>query len=393
MAPIPKRQRDLGRDLGEATAERVRAAFGAGTPLRIVGGGSKSFYGGACAGETLAMQAHAGILDYEPSELYLEARAGTPLPLIEETLAAKGQMLPFEPPHFAGGATLGGCIASGLSGPGRISGGAVRDAMLGVLLVNGRGERLRFGGRVMKNVAGYDISRLMTGALGTLGILLEATVRLLPVPAAQLSLALEMPPETALAQLRLWVRRGLPLSASFHDGERLFLRLSSGPGGVAAARRAIGGERCDDESLWRDIRDQRNAFFRDAAPLWRISLPPASAPLPLPGRHAFEWHGALRWAATDAPAATVRELAAGHGGHACLFRPPPSPKHAPEHDRKHDPGHDPGQAAPAAANADTGAAQHPFHPLPEALLALHRRLKRAFDPAGILNPGRLYPGM
>jgi len=184
-----------------------------------------------------------------------------------------------------------------------------------------------------------------------------------------------MPPETALAQLRRWLRRGLPLSASFHDGERLFLRLSSGPGGVAAAWRAIGGERCDDQSLWRDIRDQRRTFFRGAAPLWRISLPPASAPLPLPGRQAFEWHGALRWAATDAPAATMRELAAGHGGHACLFRPPPSPKHAPGHDPEHDRKHD------------------PFHPLPEALLALHRRLKRAFDPAGILNPGRLYPGM
>lgn len=339
-------------------AEQVRKAAETATPLAIRGGGSKAFYGRVCPGEALEVFAHHGVVSYEPTELVITARAGTPLAEIETLLAEHGQMLPFEPPHFAATGTFGGMIAAGLSGPRRAWAGAVRDAVLGVKLLNGKGEVLNFGGQVMKNVAGYDLSRLMAGSLGTLAVILEASVKVLPRPAVELTLAQEVTPADAATRLIAWGRKPVPLSASlYHDG-KLFVRLSGAEQGVAAARAVIGGEAAD-ASIWQGVRDQTMPFFQGDAPLWRISLPAAAQALDLPGDELSEWGGALRWLRSDLSADTIRRRAAALGGHATLFR-----------------GHD--------------GKTEVFHPLPSAMWAMQKRLKAAFDPHGIFNPGRMY---
>ncbi len=338
---------------------RVQRAIAERTPLCIQGGASKAFHGRACQGEPLDISGHSGDIRYEPSELVLTARAGTPLAEIAALLAANNQMLPFEPPHFSSTATLGGMVAAGLSGPRRPWGGSVRDAVLGVRLLNGRGEVLRLGGQVMKNVAGYDLSRLMVGALGTLGVLLEVSVKVLPRPAEELTLAFDLDAEAAAARQIAWGRQPLPLSATLHHAGRLYARLSGSAEGVRAARAAMGGDEADG-ALWSEVREQTLPFFQTRAPLWRISLP-AAAPA-LPGESLTEWGGALRWISSDDPAETLRRQAAERGGHATLFR-------------NHD---------------GTGAV---FHPLPPAMLALHQRVKQSLDPHGLFNPGRLYEGL
>jgi len=342
---------------------RIQAAHANGTPLRICGGGSKDFYGGALQGELLEVSGYRGIVDYEPSELVLTARAGTPLSEIESTLKAHGQMLAFEPPHFGNTATFGGCIAAGLSGPRRATAGSARDFVLGVRLLDGKGDDLRFGGQVMKNVAGFDVSRLLTGSLGTLGVLLEISVKVLPIPVAETTLRFEHTAADAIALLNKWGGKPLPLSASAWQDGLLSVRLSGARAAVDAAVSQLGGERVDDPAaagFWQDIREQRDAFFATAAPLWRLSLKSSTPPLDLAGSQLIEWGGSLRWIATDADAAAVREAARLGGGHATLFR---------------------------GGDKACGV----FHPLPAALLALHRNLKRSFDPAGIFNRGRLYP--
>jgi glycolate oxidase FAD binding subunit len=282
---------------------------------------------------------------------------------VEALLAERGQMLPFEPPHFTApgqtsAATVGGMVAAGLSGPGRPWSGAVRDAILGVKIINGRGEVLGFGGQVMKNVAGYDLSRLMAGALGTLGVILEVSLKVLPRPAQVLTLVQELDAAGAIQRLAGWGRLPLPVSASLHFEGRLHLRLSGTTLGVAAARKSIGGEEADSV-IWEAVREQRLDFFQGDAPLWRLSLPP-TAKLDLPGTVLTEWGGALRWLRTDAPAARIRAAASVAGGHATLFR------------------------------SNDGTAEV-FQPLSPVLLALHRQLKQSLDPRGILNPGRMYP--
>ena len=337
--------------------DRVQQAIAGRTPLSIRGGGSKAFYGRTCQDEVLDVAGHRGDIRYEPSELVFTARAGTPLVEIEALLVANNQMLPFEPPHFSPRATLGGMVAAGLSGPRRPWGGSVRDTVLGVKLINGRGEVLRLGGQVMKNVAGYDLSRLMVGALGTLGVLLEVSVKVLPFPAEERTRVFELDAASAAARQIAWGRLPLPLSATLVHGGRLFVRLSGGPQGVRAACASMGGEEAD-AAIWGAAREQTLAFFRTDQPLWRISLPPAAPALP--GEGLREWGGALRWLVSDESAEHIRQRAAALGGHATLFR-----------------GHD-------------GAAAV-FHPLPPALLALHQRVKQALDPDGLFNPGRLYP--
>jgi glycolate oxidase FAD binding subunit len=343
--------------------ERIRAAAGRGTALRLRGGGSKDFYGGAPRGEVLDTRAHAGIVDYEPTELVVTARCGTPLAELEAALAAQGQMLAFEPPHFGGGATLGGCVAAGLSGPRRAAAGALRDFVLGARLIDGRARELAFGGRVMKNVAGYDVSRLLAGSLGTLGLILEVSLKVLPRPAAERTLRLELPQEKALESLNRWAGTALPVSASaWRDGE-LHLRLSGAERAVRAAAGKLGGDALEGAHaarLWSGIREQTDPWFAGEAPLWRLSLPAAAAPLELAGAPLIEWGGALRWLRSGADAATVRAAAARAGGHATLFR-----------------------------GGDKAAGV--FAPLAPALARLHRELKAAFDPAGVVNPGRLYP--
>jgi glycolate oxidase FAD binding subunit len=344
----------------ETFQEQIRQAAARRAPLRLRGGGSKDFYGNAPRGETLDTRAYAGIVSYEPTELVVTARCGTPLAELEKVLAQKNQYLPFEPPHFGDGATLGGCVAAGLSGPRRSSAGALRDFLLGVKVVDGRGRSLGFGGEVMKNVAGYDVSRLVAGSLGTLGLIVEASLKVLPRPPAEASLRLAMTQERALEALNRWAGQPLPISASaWHDGE-LTLRLSGAAPAVRAAAQKMGGAPVDDaDAFWRAIREHQHAFFAGDEPLWRVALPSVAAPLALPGRQFIEWGGALRWLKSTAAAMAVRDAAARAHGHATLFR---------------------------AADKSAGA----FMPLDPVTARLHRELKAAFDPAGILNPGRLY---
>lgn len=354
----------MSHDESERLQQAVRAAIAAKRPLAIRGGGSKAFLGRAPVGEPLDVAGHNGVVNYQPKELVLTARGGTTLEEIESALADQGQMLPFEPPRFGLGATLGGTIACGLSGPARPYLGAARDLVLGARVLTGRGEILRFGGEVMKNVAGYDVSRLMTGAYGTLGVLLDVSLKVLPVPAATRTLSQERDPAQAIELMNRWAGRPLPITATCYDGERLYVRLAGAEQGVAQAAADIGGEPlAGAESFWRDkIREQGHGFFAGDAPLWRLSVPQAAPPLALPGKQLVEWGGAQRWLRSDAPAESIREVVARVGGHTRLFR-----------------------------GGDRSG--EVFHPLPPALMTLHRRLKQAFDPAGVLNPGRLYAGL
>jgi glycolate oxidase FAD binding subunit len=349
-------------DVLAGLAARIREAAAAGEPLAVRGGGSKGFLGHTVDGAELATGACRGIVAYEPSELVITARAGTPLAEVEAALAAEGQMLPFEPPRLAADSTIGGAVAAGLSGPARPFRGALRDYVLGCRLLDGRGRALTFGGQVMKNVAGYDVSRLLAGSMGCLAVLTEVSLKVLPAPAATTTLARECGEAEAIRTMCRLAGQPLPLSAASHGDGVLRLRLSGAAGAVAAAeqtlRKSLGGEESDD-GHWQALRDQRAAVFSAGLPLWRLSVPPATPPLDLPGRRLVDWAGAQRWFVTDADAEHVRGAAAAAGGHATRYR-----------------GGD--DAVPA------------FHPLPEPLLSLHRRLKAALDPAGILNPGRMY---
>ena len=349
-------------------ADRIRAAAAEGGRVRLRGGGTKDFYGGPLAGEPLDLLEHAGIVAYEPTELVVTARCGTPLAELEAVLAAKGQMLSFEPPHFAPGTTVGGCIAAGLSGPRRAANGlyygAVRDYVLGCKLMDGRGDVMRFGGQVMKNVAGYDVSRLAAGSMGTLGVILEVSLKVLPVPVARATLRLACEESDALVRLNQWGGQPLPIGASAWVGGELTLRLEGAAAAVDAARQKLGGEKLEDAvavEFWRGVRDQAHAFFARPGPLWRLSVPATSNPIALPGAQLIEWGGALRWWKTDAANEVVQLAARTVGGHATLFR---------------------------GGDRSSGV----FARLDPVLEALHRKVKAVFDPAGVLNPGRLYPG-
>jgi glycolate oxidase FAD binding subunit len=345
-------------DRSAELAERVRAATG---PLRIRGGGSKDFYGNPLAGEVLDVAGHRGIVAYEPSELFITARCGTPLTELEAALAASGQMLACEPPRFTEHTTVGGAVASGLSGPRRSSAGAVRDFVLGVRLLDGRGRLLSFGGQVMKNVAGYDVSRLVAGSLGTLGVILEVSLKVLPLPAAQTTRRFEMSEAQAIDTLNRWAGRPLPISASAWQAGVLSLRLSGARAAVAAAAQTLGGEALDDAAAtddWNSLRDQRNEFFAGLRPLWRIALPGTTPPLDLPGATLIEWLGGQRWLRGDFEAATMRERIAAVGGHVTLFR---------------------------GGDKSEGV----FHPLPAPLAELNRRVREALDERGTFATGRL----
>lgn len=352
-------------DVVDALAERIRAAAAAGEPLAIRGGGSKAFLGRPVDGAELDLRECRGIVSYEPSELVITVRAGTPLSEVEAALAAEGQMLPFEPPRLGADGTIGGAVAAGLSGPARPFRGAVRDYVLGCRVLDGRGRTLAFGGQVMKNVAGYDVSRLLAGSMGCLAVLVEVSLKVLPTPAASATLACECGEAEAIRTMCRLAGEPLPLSAASHADGILRLRLSGAAGAVAAAEQSLGQSIGAEEaagSHWDDLRDQRTGIFSSALPLWRLSVPAAAPPLELPGRGLVDWAGAQRWAATEADAATVRTAATAAGGHATRYR-----------------GGD--------------AAVPPFHPLPDALLTLHRRIKAALDPAGIFNPGRMYEAL
>lgn len=353
----------------------IRAAR---TPLRITGHGSKDFYGEVPTGEPLSTLALNGITAYEPSELYVSALAGTPLADVEAALAPNRQRLAFEPPRFAGGpgglGTVGGMVAAGLSGPSRAALGSVRDHLLGAVLINGEGELLSFGGTVMKNVAGFDVSRVLAGSMGQLGLITEVTLKVLPLPAATATLRFDLAQAEALAAVNRWGGQPLPIEASAWWDGALVLRLAGAVAAVDAACARLGGDLIPAElaaSFWTGLRDQRDEFFVGAeravaggldakVRLWRLSLPSTAPELKLHGEQLIEWGGAQRWVVTPMAPAALREAAAQAGGHATLFR---------------------------ALDKSPGV----FTPLAAPLAAIHQRLKASFDPHGVFNPGRLYP--
>ena len=383
-------------------SDQVRSAAAAGTPLRIRGGGSKDFYGHALLGEPLDVGGHAGIVAYEPSELVITAKAGTPLAHLEAALAEKGQCLPFEPPRYGamGGVhskavgTVGGMVAAGLSGPARASAGAVRDYVLGIEMLNAQGQALRFGGTVMKNVAGYDVSRLMAGSWGTLGVLTEVSLKVLPVAPAEATLVFDMPQAQALQQLNHWGGDPLPLNAScwVRDGfgaesrDLLFVRLRGAVAAVQAATSRMlaqcGGAQMDNaqaQSDWALCRDLNLPFFAEKMPqwaategksppnsqsLWRISLPQTAPPLDLPHAQLVEWHGAQRWLWADAQdAPSIHAAAQAANGHATCF---------------------------IANNDHVTLTLNKFSQISPSVMQIHRQLKAQLDPAGIFNRKRLF---
>lgn len=353
----------MNQNLSQQLQQQVLSAIEARQPLRIQGSGSKNHLGRTTQATLLDVSEHRGIVSYDPVELVITARAGTPLRELEQTLAEAGQMLPFEPPHFGPNATLGGTIACGLSGPSRPFSGSARDYLLGVKLINGRGELLRFGGQVMKNVAGYDCSRLMAGAMGTLGVLLEVSLKVLPRPAAQITLVNKTSLPQALETMNRWAGRSLPLNAACYDGENLYLRLSGAGTAVKSAHQLIGYEaQPDGDAFWRRVKEHQHPFFQSEQPLWRLSVPANSAPIDIPGTWFIDWSGAQRWLLSSSSAQQIRKQAQAAGGHATLFRR-------------------------GAADCET------FQWPADGVIQLHRRLKQAFDPAGIFNPGRLYSGL
>ncbi|KAF0254589.1 glycolate oxidase subunit GlcE [Pseudomonas putida] len=344
-------------DASEHLVDQVNQALASNTPLRIQGGGSKVFLGRQVEGTPLDTRAHRGIVTYDPTELVISVRAGTPLAELESALDEANQMLPCEPPHLGEGSTVGGMIAAGLSGPRRPWSGSVRDFVLGTRVITGLGKHLRFGGEVMKNVAGYDLSRLMAGSFGCLGVLTEVSLKVLPKPRLCRNLRVEMPLDRALLKLAEWGQQPVPITAASHDGQVLHLRLEGGEGSVNAACDRIGGQELE-AGYWQDLREQRLDFFSDARPLWRLSLPTDTAVLALPGEQLIDWAGAQRWLKSDAEAETIRAIVSEVGGHAtCLT---------------------------------AGATASPFQPLGQPLLRYHRQLKAALDPQGIFNPSRMY---
>jgi glycolate oxidase FAD binding subunit len=346
--------------------DAVQAAEAAGRPLRIVGGDTKRFYGRPVDGQDLPLAGHTGIVTYDPAELVLTARAGTRLADIEALLQSHGQRLPFEPPAFGAAATIGGTVAAGLAGPARAARGPVRDHVLGTRLLASGGRVLRFGGEVMKNVAGYDVSRMLAGSLGILGVLLDVSLKVLPLPAATRTLRRRLEAGAAIEHLATATRRGAPVTGSFWCDGELHVRLEGSEAALDAAAQAIGGDRIADAEaaqLWHDVREQVHPFFARGHDLWRhtVSL---RTPLPaaVPGRIAFEWNGMQRWAIGDDALQALTQGGAAPG-HTTLFR--------------------------AARDASTSG-QEVFSPLPEPLLQVQRAVKATFDPGGIFNPGRMY---
>ena len=354
----------MNADMSLQLQEQLKQAFEQGTALYIVGGNSKAFYGRPVAAKPLSVAEHCGVLTYEPTELVITVRAGTPLKEIETLLNNNGQMLPFEPPSFSEHATIGGTIACNLSGPRRAYAGAARDYLLGCKIINGKGEILTFGGEVMKNVAGYDVSRLMAGAMGTLGVLLEVSLKVLPKAETENTQSFHCSTVEAIDKMHTWSQTPLPVSAtSFHDSV-LRVRLSGATKAVNAAVSHIGGDAMENaEQYWQDLKEQQLDFFNTEKPLWRLSLA-SDIQSVLEEKtdeddFLYEWGGALRWLKSDAPAKVIQSAVAELEGHASLFR----------------------HTEPSTI----------FQPLTPGLMRIHKNLKQAFDPHNILNPGKLYP--
>jgi glycolate oxidase FAD binding subunit len=352
-----------GQDISAALHQQVLDALPNATPLNITGGGSKSFLTRATQTQPIDVSAHRGIVEYDPRELVLTARNGTTLQEIESALAEAGQMLAFEPPHFGDAATLGGTIACGLSGPRRPYSGSARDFVLGCKLLNGRGEILRFGGQVMKNVAGYDVSRLMAGAYGTLGILLEISLKVLPRPAASITVARECSAADAISGMSASLGKPYPVDGACYHGEHLYVRISGSAQAVREARTKIPGDVVQDaDAFWHGLREHQLPFFKRSGALYRVVVKPATPPLNIEGTWLLDWGGAQRWLYSDESIASVRHRAEPAGGHVTVFR-------------------------------GSDHAEEIFQPLPGPLLTIHQRLKASFDPKNIFNRGRLYANL
>ncbi|MDH5436111.1 MAG: glycolate oxidase subunit GlcE [Gammaproteobacteria bacterium] len=350
-------------DNGQLIREQVVAAFERKMKLRIMSGGTKAFYGRTTYGEPLDMRQHRGIVNYDPTELVLTVRSGTTLTEIETALDAQEQMLPFEPPHFGQQASIGGTIATGLAGPRRPYSSSVRDCVLGCQLINGKGEYLHFGGQVMKNVAGYDVSRLVTGSMGTLGVMLQFSIKVLPKPAGCITLIQKHSAEEALHMMNRIKGNPLPVDAScYHEGN-LYIRLSGSIAALESAHNQLGGDLYNEgEQFWHQLREHELAFFTAAKTLWRLSVKPSTPKLALDGQQLIDWGGAQRWLASEEPEQKIRAVVAEAGGHATLFR----------------------------GGDRTGEI---FHPLSPALMVIHQNLKKAFDPGAICNPGAMYANL
>jgi glycolate oxidase FAD binding subunit len=334
--------------------ETITRHFEASSPLEIRGGGSKRFFGRTDVPlPVLDLSSHAGVMAYEPKELMIRLKGGTPLSTVESALKAEGQWLGFEPPNIGKRSTIGGAIASGWSGPRRPFYGAARDFVLGVGLVTGEGKYLEFGGQVMKNVAGFDVSRLVVGAMGTLGVIADVSLKVLPAPEVEETRVFEMDRLDAHGKMIEWSGRSLPISGLAFSAGRLYVRLSGTELGVAAARIVLGGE-ADQGTFWERLRNLD--LFQHADRLWRVSVP-ATSPSLLQTCDVIDWGGSQRWCVD--PASDPREgLTTGH--------------------------------ATEVWNRSSDLPRQAFQPLPAVLLKLHQRLKQTFDPRGILNPGRMY---
>ena len=386
------------QDTLQHVTDRILHASHAGQPLRLRGGGTKDFLGQSLQGEVLNTTLYSGILSYEPSELVITVRGGTSLAEVEAALAQKGQCFAFEPPHFGAGATIGGMVAAGLSGPARASVGTVRDFVLGARVINGKGEHLTFGGQVMKNVAGYDVSRLLAGSWGQLGLITEVSLKVLPVVPGEATLVCAgVSQEQALTLLNRWGGQPLPLNASawVHDTtaspaqDYLFVRLRGAIAAVEAAVAKMGAEvqalgaqvtRMDNAQAapdWKASGEQTLDFFNapdDQDCLWRLSVPQTAPVLDVRVHGAtcaqyIEWHGAQRWLWAPASAASqVREAAVKVGGHATLFRT---------------------SAASQQTLGDVDKQAGVYTPLNAVQQRIQNELKKQFDPAGIFNLGRV----
>jgi glycolate oxidase FAD binding subunit len=347
-------------DISSVLQQQVLDAFHGKTPLNISGSGSKAFLGNPGQGQALDVTGHRGMVEYDPRELVLTARSGTTLQELEAALAEAGQMLPFEPPHFGDKATLGGTIACGLSGPRRPYSGAARDLVLGCKLLNGRGEILSFGGQVMKNVAGYDVSRLMVGAYGTLGVLLEISLKVLPRPPASITVASECSAAEAISSMSGLLGKPYPVDGACYHGERRYVRISGSAQAVKEARTKIPGEVITDaDTFWHALKEHQLPFFQKSGTLYRVVVKPATPPLNIEGSWLLDWGGAQRWLFSNEDVASVRHRVAAHGGHVSIYR-----------------GNRPSEGK--------------FQPLPATLLTLHKRIKASIDPENIFNRGRLY---
>jgi len=349
-------------NIEQLIVDKVTAAVNSGTALSIHGGNSKAFYGYCTQGEPLDVSGHRGIVEYDPGELILTCRAGSRLSSIRGTLRENGQHLPFEPPGFGDSATIGGTVACGFSGPARPWKGSLRDYLLGVKMVNGTGEVVQYGGQVMKNVAGYDMSRLLAGSMGTLGVLLETSFKVLPLPARELTLDFHCSQAEAIERVNRWSGMPLPLSAAFWLDGLLKIRLSGAASQVDRAAEDLHADKTgEDVECWVDLREHSMPFFGQTGDLWRLSLPPATPPLELAGDSLLDWGGAQRWCYTQTPADSIREMAAKAGGHATLFR----------------------------GDGDSVGDGEKFHPIAPALALMQTRIKQALDPDGVFNPGRM----